>query len=97
MEKIENKILGERELSFNCTILIPANVRILERASDVYQFSMIKNMSTSPRVGKRKLVCVLFVHLFVCFVRVRFYHFSLPLGVRCGLRFVIVALPGLFY
>ena len=27
------------------------------------------------------LVCVLLVHLFVCFVRVSFCHFSLPLGV----------------
>ena len=34
---------------------------------------------------------------FVCFVRVRFCHFSLPLGVGSWLRFVIVALPGLFH
>ena len=34
---------------------------------------------------------------FVCSVRVRFCHFSLPLGVEGLLRFVIVALPGLFY
>ena len=33
---------------------------------------------------------------FVCFVRVSFCHFSLPLGVGGWLRFVIVALPGLF-
>ena len=33
----------------------------------------------SPRFGKRELVCVLLVHLFVCFVRVSFCHFSLPL------------------
>ena len=31
--------------------------------------------------GKRELVRVLLVHLFVCFVRVSFCHFSLPLGV----------------
>ena len=37
------------------------------------------------------------VHLFVCFVRVRFCHFSFPLGVGGRLRFVIVALPGVFY
>ena len=39
----------------------------------------------SPRLGKREMVCVLLVHLFVCFVRV--CHFSLPLdvGVWCGL------------
>ena len=36
---------------------------------------------------------MLLVHLFVCFVCVS--HFSLPLGVGCCLRFVIVALPGL--
>ena len=32
------------------------------------------------------------VHLFVCFVRVIFSHFALPLGVGDWLRFVIVAL-----
>ena len=37
------------------------------------------------------------VYLFVCFVRVSFCHFSLPLDVGGWLRFVIVALPGLFY
>ena len=31
---------------------------------------------------------------FVCFVRVSFCHFSLPLGVGGWLQFVIVALPG---
>ena len=35
-------------------------------------------------------------HALVCFVRVSFCHFSLPLGVRGWLRFVIVSLPGLF-
>ena len=35
-------------------------------------------------------------HTFVLFVLVRFYRFSFPLGVGKGLRFVIVALPGLF-
>ena len=42
-------------------------------------------------------MCVLLVHLFVWFVRVSFYRFSLPLGVGGWLRFVIVAPPGLFY
>ena len=37
------------------------------------------------------------VHLFVCFVHVRFCHFSLPFGVEGWLRFVIVALSVLFY
>ena len=37
------------------------------------------------------------MHLFVCFVRVSFCHFSLLLGVGGWLQFVIVALPGLFY
>ena len=40
---------------------------------------------------------MLLVHLFVSFVRVSFCHFSLPLGVRSWLRFVIVARLGLFY
>ena len=34
--------------------------------------------------------------VYVCFVRVSFCHFSLGLGVGGWLRFVIVALPGLF-
>ena len=40
---------------------------------------------------------MLLMHLFVCFVRVSFCHFSLPLGVGGWLRFVTVALPGFFY
>ena len=40
---------------------------------------------------------MLLVHLFVCFVRVSFCHFSFPLGVGGLLRFVTVGLPGLFY
>ena len=36
------------------------------------------NHVLSPRLGKRELVCVLLAHLFVCFVRVNFCHFSLP-------------------
>ena len=40
---------------------------------------------------------MLLVYLFVCSVRVSFYHFSFPLDVGGWLRFVIVALPGLFY
>ena len=51
----------------------------------------------SPRLGKRELIYVLFVHLFVYFACVDFCPFSLPLGVRDWLRFVIVALPGFFY
>ena len=39
---------------------------------------------------------MLIVHVFVCFARVSFCPFSLPLGVRGWLRFVIVTLPGLF-
>ena len=51
----------------------------------------------SPCLGKRELVFVRRVHLFVCFVRVCFCPFSLPLGVEGWLRFVIVAYPGPFY
>ena len=40
---------------------------------------------------------MLLVHLFVCFVRASFCHFSLPLGVGGWLWFLIVALPELFY
>ena len=45
--------------------------------------------------GLRELVLVLFVRLFDLRV-FGFYLFLLPLGVWDGLRFVIVALPGLF-
>ena len=48
-----------------------------------------------PRLGKRELILVLFVR-FVWFVLVWVCRFPLPLGVWEGLRFVIVALPGLF-
>ena len=44
-----------------------------------------------PRLGKRELILVLFVRLFDLSCR-----FPLPLGVWEGLRFVTVALPGLF-
>ena len=48
-----------------------------------------------PRLGKRELLLVLFVRLFdLCLFG--FVGFPLPLGVWEGLRFVIVALPGLF-
>ena len=47
-----------------------------------------------PRLEKRELILVLFVRLFgLCLFSCRF---PLPLGVWEGLRFVIVALPGLF-
>ena len=47
-----------------------------------------------PRLGKRKLILVLFVRLFDS--RLFGFVFPLPLGVWEGLRLVIVALPGLF-
>ena len=49
-----------------------------------------------PRLGKRELILVLFC-TFVRFALVCFCRFPLPLGVWEGLRFVIVALPGLFF
>ena len=48
-----------------------------------------------PRMGKRELILVLF-RTFVRFVLVWICRFPPPLGVWEGLRFVIVALPGLF-
>ena len=41
----------------------------------------------SPLLGRRDLVCVLLVHLFVCFVRISFCHFLFLLvsGAGCGL------------
>ena len=47
-----------------------------------------------PRLGKRELILVLFVRLIVVLVWI--CRFPLPLDVWEGLRFVIVALPGLF-
>ena len=47
-----------------------------------------------PRLGKRELILVLFVRLFDSRL-FGFCLFSLPLGVWEGLRFVIVAFPGL--
>ena len=48
-----------------------------------------------PRLGKRELILVLFVRLLdLCLFWI--CQFPLPLGVWERLRFVIVALPGLF-
>ena len=44
-----------------------------------------------PRLGKRELIFEPFVRFF----DLRLFGFVFPLGVREGLRFVIVALPGL--
>ena len=51
----------------------------------------------SPRLGKNELIYMLLVHLFVRFALANFCPFSLPLGDRGWLRFVIVAIPGRFY
>ena len=50
----------------------------------------------SPRLGKRELVYVLLVNLFVYFACVGSCPFSFPLGVRGWLRLMIVALRVLF-
>ena len=47
-----------------------------------------------PRLGKIELICAFCT--FVQFVLVWFYPLPLPLSVWEGLRFVIVALSGLF-
>ena len=49
----------------------------------------------SPRLGKRELVCEILVHLFVLYLLGLSFFSSL--GVEGWLRFVGVALPGLFY
>ena len=51
----------------------------------------------SPCLGKRELVFVLIVHLFVGCATLICVTFSLPPGVRGWLRLLPVALPGLFY
>ena len=50
----------------------------------------------SPCLGKRELVFVLIVHLFVSYAHIICVTFSLPPGVRGWLRLLLVALPGLF-
>ena len=47
-------------------------------------------------LGKRELVYMLLVHMFVNFVCVTFCLFSLPFLCYCWLRIAIVALPGHF-
>ena len=49
-----------------------------------------------PRLGKRERANLSAFRTFVRFVLVYICRFPLPLGVWEGLRFVIVALPGLF-
>ena len=56
-------------------------------------FSVLLGLRLS-RIGKRELILVLFVR--IRFALVLFSLFPLPLGVLEGIRFVIVALPGLF-
>ena len=56
-------------------------------------FSPFSIAITSPGVERTNLSAF---RTFVRFVLVWFCRFSLPLGVWEGLRFVIVALPGLF-
>ena len=51
----------------------------------------------SPPLGKRELVYMLLVLLFVYFAYVILCPFSLALDARGWLRLVLVALPGLFY
>ena len=48
-----------------------------------------------PRLGKRANLSAF--RTFLRFVLVRFCQFPFPLGVWERIRFVIVALPGLFY
>ena len=49
-----------------------------------------------PRLGKRELILTSAFRTFVRFVLVWFCLFPLPLSVWKGLRFAIVATPGLF-
>ena len=65
--------------------------------SHALRFILVLFSLLSPRLGKRELVYVLLMHLFVYFAHVNVCLFSLPLGVRDWLQLLIVALPGLFY
>ena len=50
----------------------------------------------SPCLGKRELVFMFIVHLFVSYAHVNLCHFSLPPDVGGWLRLLLVAVPGLF-
>ena len=58
---------------------------------------MSKTLNNCISLGKREMVYVLFVHLFVYSARVGFCPFFLPFGVRDWFWFVIVAFPERFY
>ena len=60
-------------------------------------YSVLFGIVITPPLGKRELVYVLLVHLFVYVGRVDFCPFSQPLNVSVWQRFVIVALHGLFF
>ena len=60
-------------------------------------FNLFSIVITSLVEEGTGLTGVILAHFFVCFWRVSFCHFSLPLGVGGWLRFVIVARPGLLY
>ena len=60
-------------------------------AGNYFTFSVLSALRLH-RLGRKELI----LELFVRFVLVWIYRFPLPLGVWEGLRFVIVALPGLF-
>ena len=68
---------------------------VLSLALCYFVFVFFSAFSVVVTSGKRDLILVLF-RTFFRFAFVWFFLFPLPLGVWEGLRFVIVALPGLF-
>ena len=80
-------------LTLWCFVVYSAMLYVLPCAVLFLCFSILLALRL-PRLGKRELILVLFVRMFDRFVLVWICRFPLPLDG--GLRFVIVALPGLF-
>ena len=83
---------GERPMARGPLVYIKSCLVFCSYVS--FFFFLILLALRSPCLGKRELVCVLFVHLFI---PVGLCLFPLPFGVGDWLQFVNVALPGPFF
>ena len=60
----------------------------------LFLFVLFRSLICLAELGKRELVYMLLVHLYLYLAYVTFLSFSLPRGVGGGLWIVIVAFPG---
>ena len=78
-------VLGRWSLCFSYSVwlcgLCCGTLRVL-RSSRALCPRISSFLLVIASLGEGELVCVLLVRLIVCFVRVRFCHYSLPLGVE---------------